>query len=350
MLPLPRPAKDKEQNGLKYLRGLLNVRNDDHFDLILSYLLATLRCNGPFPVLVFNSEQGTGKTTSARICAALIDPNVAQVRSLPKDERDLFIAASNRWVLPFDNVSHLPDWQSDAFCRLSTGGAGGTRSLYTNDEEFVIKAQRPVLLNGITEIVTRPDLMDRAIVIDSPVIPAHQRRSEEDIWREFEGARPAILGSLLDVLAGSMSTQGLFRPSKLPRMADFAAFMAGAEPFLAWEAGHFASIYRRNRDEGHQITLDASLIGRYIEKLCRSLDGDFWDGTATELSHQIEALATKTEMRAGDWPRTPKSLSEHLRRIIPSLRADGVHVTFRRASGGNRTRRITIRAVAGEGA
>jgi len=47
----------------------------------------------------------------------LIDPNVAPLRALPREDRDLFIAANNAHTLVFDNVSGLPNevwpWTED---------------------------------------------------------------------------------------------------------------------------------------------------------------------------------------------------------------------------------------------
>ena len=85
-----------------------------------------------------------------------MDPNGAPLRSLPREDRDLFIAATNSHVQAFDNVSGMPQWTSDALCRLSTGGSFATRQLYTDGDEMLFEASRPVILNGITDIVTRP--------------------------------------------------------------------------------------------------------------------------------------------------------------------------------------------------
>lgn len=41
---------------------------------------------------------------------------MAPVWALPRDERELFIAASNGHVLAFDNLSGLPHWLSDTLC------------------------------------------------------------------------------------------------------------------------------------------------------------------------------------------------------------------------------------------
>jgi hypothetical protein len=86
------------------------------------------------------------------------------------------IAAKNGWVISLDNLSHIPVWLSDALCRLATGGAFGTRQLYENTEEVLIEAKRPVILNGIEELTTRGDLLDRSLVLTLPAIPDDKRR------------------------------------------------------------------------------------------------------------------------------------------------------------------------------
>jgi hypothetical protein len=45
----------------------------------------------------------------------------------------------------------------------ATGGGFAVRQLYTDQDEVLFDAQRPVILNGIEDVVDRPDLADRAI-------------------------------------------------------------------------------------------------------------------------------------------------------------------------------------------
>src|SRR5215510_14126444 len=90
----------------------------------------------------------------------LVDPNVAPVRALAREERDLVIAANNSHVLAFDNLSGLPHALSDAFCRLATGASFGLRQLYTDADEVLFQAARPILLNGIDDVIGRSDLAD----------------------------------------------------------------------------------------------------------------------------------------------------------------------------------------------
>jgi hypothetical protein len=149
------------------------------------------------------------------------------------------IAANNGYVLAFDNLSGLPHWLSDALCRLATGGSFAVRQLYTDDEERLFEAARPILLNGIEEVVSRPDLGDRAIFLTLPPIGEAQRRPESELWREFQIARPSILGGLLDAMVQRMRGIGRVELEQLPRMADFAVWATACETAV-WPAGTFA--------------------------------------------------------------------------------------------------------------
>jgi hypothetical protein len=173
MQPLPMPVPS---GSVETLRSFLNVKADADFVLAVAWLLACLRNRGPYPVMVLSGEQGSAKSTFSAILRALLDPNTAPLRALPREDRDLFIAASNGHVLAFDNVSGLPAWISDTLCRLATGGGFAVRQLYTDQDEVLFDAARPVILNGIEDIVTRPDLADRAVFLSLEPIPEARRR------------------------------------------------------------------------------------------------------------------------------------------------------------------------------
>jgi hypothetical protein len=125
-------------------------------------------------------------------------------------------------MLAFDNLSKLPASLSDTFCRLASGGRFAVRKLYTDDDEVLFQAARPVLLNGIEDVVCRADLANRAIFLNLAPIAEEQRRPEQKLWRDFEIARPRILGALLDAAAHGLrelprvrletAADGRFRP------------------------------------------------------------------------------------------------------------------------------------------
>src|SRR5262244_4678360 len=117
---------------------------------------------------------------------------MSPLRALSREERELMIAANNGYLLAFDNLSGLPVWLSDSLCRLASGGSFAVRRLYSDDEEVLFEAARPILLNGIEEVISRPDLGDRAIFLTLAPIGEAQRRSEAELWRQFEIVRPRI--------------------------------------------------------------------------------------------------------------------------------------------------------------
>ncbi len=70
------------------------------------------------------------KTVLSKLLRAPVDPNVAAIRALPREERELMIAASNGHVLAFDNLSGLSPWLSDALCWLASGGSFAVRRFF----------------------------------------------------------------------------------------------------------------------------------------------------------------------------------------------------------------------------
>src|SRR5215210_2595277 len=95
------------------------------------------------------------------------------------------ITGGNGWIIALDNLSGLSPWLSDALCRIAIGGGLRTRELYSDTNEVLIDVQRPIILNGIDDIATRQDLIDRAIIINLEPIPDNKRKPETEFWREF---------------------------------------------------------------------------------------------------------------------------------------------------------------------
>ena len=253
--------------------------------LAVTWILQALRGKGPSPVEALVGEQGTAKSTFSWCQRALVDPNSVPLRSLPRDDRDLFIAATNSHVLAFDNVSGLQPWLSDALCRIASGGGFSTRQLYTDSDEVLFDAQRPIILNGIEDIVTRADLADRAILLTLSPIPDEKRKSEEELKADFEAARPAILGVLLDGVAHGLARLPFTKLDRLQRMADFALWGTACETAF-WEKGTFQSAYAGNREEAVETILEGDPVAVTLRALMK--DRTKWTGTASALLRELE--------------------------------------------------------------
>jgi hypothetical protein len=92
---------------------------------------------------------------------------------------------------------------------------------------------------SVEDVISRPDLADRAIFLTLAPIGEVQRRPEAKLWREFEIARPCILGALLDAVVHGLRAVGRLQLDRLPRMADFALWATACETSL-WPAGTFS--------------------------------------------------------------------------------------------------------------
>ena len=175
MRPLPIPEKGGD---LRVLRRFVNVEGEGDFIVTVAWLVAALRPDGPYSILILQGEQGSAKTYAGWTLRSLIDPAAAALKSTPTKERDLMIAAVNSWIMGFDNLSGLTPAMSDAFCRVATGGGLSTRQLYSDADEITFEATRPITLNGIDDLSGRSDLLSLAIVITMPPFAAGKRRSE----------------------------------------------------------------------------------------------------------------------------------------------------------------------------
>ncbi len=329
MTALPRPQAGGDINELK---DFLNTTNDD-WPLLLAWLIGTFMPKGPFPVLILSGEQGSAKSTVARIIRSLVDPSTILLRSLPRNERDLAISAGNSWIMAFDNISHLKPWLSDAICRLATGGGFTTRELYANTEEVLFATTRPVMLNGIGDIATRSDLLDRAIIIVLPTIPNDKRRTEADMQKEFERVCPMSLASLLNAVSLALRNVGSVRLDGMPRMADFAKWVVAAIPALNVASNDFLDAYGVNIQDINYLALESAPAAREIMILASELPkGGEWVGTATELLDKLSLEAGDIAQRRRDWPKNPRALGSILSRLAPNFRAIGVDITRDRGS------------------
>ncbi len=334
MLPLPLPVRG---GNVAELRSYINMRDDGQFCLLVAWAIAALRPTGPYPILTLTSEQGSGKSFATRMVCGLVDPNASLLRTMPKEEGDLAVSTQRRHVLSFDNLSGLSPAVSDALCRLATGGGLSKRALYTNDDEVILDAKRPVILNGIDDIATRADLADRCLVLSLPVIAKSKRKREKELMAGFEAARPRLFGALLDGLVSALRNEGTTKLIDLPRMADFAVWATAAEQGLGWPPGTFMTAYDANRRDMTQVAIDADPIARAVLALMD--DKGAWQGNATALVVALHNRVSEDARNARDWPKKPQLMANAIRRAAPLLRAVGVNVDYVRTES-ERTIRI----------
>ncbi len=338
MKPLPLPVSG---GTIFDLRPFVNVPTDRGFVLIVAWLLMALSGQGPYPVLIVVGEQGTSKSTLMALLRQLVDPNSAPLRTLPKEVRDLFIAANSAWVLAFDNLSNMKDWISDALCRLATGGGFATRALFTNEEEMLFDAMRPIMMNGIENVAPRGDLIDRAIVLMLEPISEERRQPVNEIQVKFDSICPRVLGALLDMMVYGLKKLPDIKLERQPRMADFAIWISACETAV-WPSGTFMEAYEANRVEANEDIIAASVLATTVYEFMKDKKQP-WEDTATNLLSVLKELVPDDHITNDKrlWPSTGRVLSERLRRVASALRKTGVEVEYLRGHDSVRHIKLT---------
>ena len=321
--PLPEPEPG---GSLNELRPFFNV--DHHgWVLIRAFLVAALRPGFPLPILVAKGEQGAGKSTACRVISSLIDPRTSALRGVPREVRDLAAAARNSWLVCFDNLSRRPEDLADAACRLATGGGFGGRQLYSDHDEAIFDATRPLVFNAIPELGTaRPDFLDRALTVEFLALPPELRRDEARYWGEFSKLQPRILGALLDAAVAGLRNIAQVRLERPPRLADFALWVSACEETLGMKQGEAIAACRTNAADAQGLALETSPLYEPLVELAR----EGFTGTVAELHARLQTMVSDVMRRSVRWPKAPNGLGNALRRMATDLRAARIELQFSR--------------------
>lgn len=333
-LPIPQAG-----GSIESLSRYMRFQSEDDLILLITWLLAAYRSKGPYPVLAICGEKDAGKTTATRLIRSLVDPNKVAISDLPRNGEELIFCAEQQHVLAFDNLAPVKPNLSDALCRLSTGGGYRTRKLYSDKDEVTFDAMRPIILNGIGNLVTRPDLVDRCIFLHLEPILDDERISEDEYWSEFEKEKPLILGALFNGLVAGLKNLPDLEPQPLLRMADAMRWAIACETAY-WDPGTVAAAYRRNQTQALEELAEADPLISFFESLMEFRPE--WRGTSTQLCEALSQMAAKKGLSHTGLPSSPIALSQQLSILSPVLRELGYSVERQRSTDRSRMRLLVI--------
>ena len=305
MLPLPYPERGGK---IEALRPFFNLKTEADFTVIVGYVLAALRPYPPYAALNPVGPPGAAKTRLLRLIRRLVDPHTAETTPLPPSGEELFVSARNSHFLAYENVSQLSKKMSDHLCRMATGGSYRGRRRYTNTDENLHKGGRPIAFEGINNVVTEADMLDRLVAIEVERVERYQ--DDKVLDRAFDRARPRILGALLDLLVTGLHEEATVKLTlPAPRMVGFVTWG------VACGLARFEEAYAANQQEAINTLLEYDPVAKAVRALMAKRKR--WHGTATTL---FEALGELPEIR------TPRMLSDSLRLLAPMLATVGIHV------------------------
>ena len=340
---LPTPERG---GSVDMLRAFIHVP-DEEWLLITSFLMACFKPEGPYPILNLVAEQGSGKSTTAKILKWLVDPASTLgrlLRTAPRDEQAIFIGAKSNHVLAFDNLSGVRSWLSDALCVLSTGGSFVSRALYTDNEENTLEAMKPVILTGIGDLAVRGDLLSRSLIVSLPRLTPREIVTEDILWKALETSRPQILGGLLDAVSLGIRNMSILEHKPETRLADFECWAVACESALGVESTNFVTAYKHSRQTSVEVVLNNSPLPPQINALLKRR-GNTWQGTSSELLADLEEYASERTLKQYGWPKNPSQLGKDIDRLAPSLREVGISIERFRSKDKLSSKLIQIKLV-----
>jgi hypothetical protein len=329
MMSLPWPKK----GNIWELKRFINVKEED-FVLECGWLASVFKPTGPYSPQFLVGPPGVAKTTGSKMLVDIVDPNSIGVRPWTNKEDDMYIAAYNSWLPAYDNMLSLLGEIADVISRLSTGTGYGKRQLRTDADQFIMRACRPLIINGILpEMVERPDIIDRAMVLELTALHEDTQRFEEELWAEFQEAKPKIIGALLDGVAGALRT---YREVELKgysriRMADFARWAEAACRAMGFRDGEFLDAFVANQSKAMKVIFDRDPVAKAVELFMR--EQKMWAGNTKPLFAGVvkEIYRTKSvELLADDdWPADESWFGRKLRLSAAVLtKACGIKIEF----------------------
>ena len=329
-----------ERNGnLDILDKWFRYKDENHLIIQKVILVASLIPNIARPIQVLHGEKGSSKTSTMKLVRDIIDPAIVPVVSTPKTIDDLAVYISKNYVPCFDNIDTISNQVSDLLCIAVTGGGHTKRKLYTDDEEQVMFFQRFIVLNGINVVATRPDLLDRCILLELERIPPNERKEEKVLREEFEKDKPIILGAIFETLSKAMSIYDQVELNNLGRMADFTRWGYAIAEVLGIGGDKFLEAYLNNQNNANIEALESHPVGFAMYKFME--DKTVWSGSPTKLLSELEIVAgfEKIDTTNSNWAKTPNVLSRRLNEIKSNLLDVGIE--FERSKGKNREIKIT---------
>ena len=314
--------------GMQYWKFASAEDRIMHWVLLISRFIA----EGSQPLIYYFGDRGSAKSTSMKLDKMIVDPSEIDIKALPKNVADVIASVTNQYMVCFDNVSHISDELSNIFCIVATHGYYSKRKLYSNNEECAVKLNARVSFSGITNLTTKPDLIDRLVCLKLNRIDSEKRRTETEIMGDFKKDLPFILDGIFITLSKAIPIYKKLNLERLPRMADFAKWGYAIAEALGYGGDKFMRIYEKNQNEllENMVSEDA-VITVLIEMMKKR---HYFRGKVTELLSILTTMAEdmNLDIRVG-WARDASALSRRLYESQSVLSMFGVSIHRGKANG-----------------
>lgn len=304
----------------------VNIASPEHRLLLMVFLVASYIPDFPHTMLVIFGAQGSSKSTLSKIMRMLVDPSLIEAAGLHTKKQELIQMLDHHYFLFFDNVSHVSEEISDILCKAITGAGFQKRALYQNDEDIIYNIKRIIGINGINLVATRPDLLERSLLLELERIEVAERKTEGELYENFGRDLPLILGGVFDVLVKTLSIHPTVKIDSLPRMADWTIWGCAIAEALGYTKEEFLVAYKNNITRQTEMLLNDNVVAMAVFAFME--DKESWIGTPTDLLKQLttEGSFADIDTREKYWPKGANILSRRLNELSTPLKQMGISV------------------------
>lgn len=309
----------------KLVETLFNITEKDR-SRFLAQLCAFYLPDLITPFLVLSGGHGTSKTTSARKIISLVNPTSTDIISMPEKEDGLIASLAGSYITAFDNIDSISKSFSDILCISCTGGYSVKRKLYSDNAKARVYLKNHVILNGIGDFVSRPDLAERCNIIYLDTI--QKRLTEKQVWKEFDELKPKLLGSIFNTIAAGLTLLPEMEKSvtEFHRMADFSLYGAAFIKAMGLSPEEFIDDYTQANTQLIADCSSADPFNSVIKSFVENNSGK-WTGTATKLLEALKSSSTVAHSVVSKY--SASILSRKLSQNSTDLKAVGVNVDIK---------------------
>lgn len=327
---LPKPVLDDEnpKEILNILFEFANITDKDQQLLFIVNVIFSLIPNVSHPIDLFVGPPGSAKTSTSLIKKSLVDP-VSSLRgfSLPRNETEYQLMASQHHVITYDNVPLIKNWQSDMLCKGVTGDAVSKRKLYTDNDQILYRVNCCLVINGLHVPTSKSDFLDRCLLFNLDRINAKKRREESSIVSDFNESKPKILGAMYKILSIAMKIYEDIHIEELPRMADFGKWGCAIAIAMGYSEEDFIRAYYNNRKLIRQELGSSNSLIEVLISYMNSKKESVIKEKPSELLSNLNTYALKNHIDMSGIPSTPVWLTRKVNELAHIFEEEGIIIT-----------------------